>query len=101
MSRTFKTKPSKFKYESYTKDYIKIPGTWHHIWCKTTKTKKRKEVDTEDHWMGSGPSWFKNMFMNRPQRYAGRTWEKTVLREVDIEDTDPPGVSHKPHVYFY
>ena len=37
----------------------------------------------------------------RPQRRAGRVWEHKVLKELDLEDCDPPGVGHKPHVYYY
>jgi hypothetical protein len=65
----------------------------------TTKPKRRREVDTEDHWM-STPSWWTNMKMNRPARHKGRTWERKVLVE-DLEETDPPGVSHKPHIYWW
>jgi hypothetical protein len=106
MSRTYKDKPSKFKYEPWDKDRISFSyiedGYFYYgsMYGKTTKTKKRKEVDTEWHWMGSGPSWFKRMFMNVPQRRAGRIWERKVLFE-DIEETDAPGVSHKPHIYWW
>jgi hypothetical protein len=67
---------------------------------KTTKTKKRKEVDTEYHWMNT-PSWWVHEFMQVPQRAAGKVWEKKVLKEIDLEDTDPPGVSRKPHMYYW
>jgi len=60
MSRTNKDKPDKFLHEAYDKDYIQIPGTWYHIWAKTSRTKKRKTLDTEWHWMGT-PSWWNNL----------------------------------------
>jgi hypothetical protein len=76
---------------SYTIRYIKLPGV---------KTKKRKELDTDWHWLSATPSWWTRLTMNRPQRRAGRVWEQKVLLE-DLEETDPPGVSHKPHCYYY
>lgn len=43
------------------------------------------------------------MFMNRPQRHKGRMWEKDVVKlDADgIEEADAPGVSKKPHKYFW
>ena len=70
----------------------RIPGP-------TTKPKKRRTQDVEWHWM-STPSWWTRLTMNRPQRRAGRLWERKVLFQ-DLEDADPPGVSHKPHIYFW
>lgn len=99
MSRTYKDKPWKFKYDPYTKDMIPTEG-YGYLLTKTTKTKKRKEVDTEYHWMNT-PSWWTRLRMNRPQRAAGRLWERTVFYELDLEDTDPPGVGKKPHIYYW
>ena len=47
MSRTFKDKPSKLKYDAWDKDRLKVvdPKLYyytHYIWEKTTKTKKKK-----------------------------------------------------------
>lgn len=115
MSRTYKDKPSKLTHEPWDKDtlrfeyegerldyYTNEPKTYigyGHLDLPTTKTKKRKEVDTEEHWM-STPSWWTHLCMNKPQRRAGRIWEATVLRE-DIEETDAPGVSKRPHIYYW
>lgn len=100
MSRTFKDKPYKFKYDSYTKDYIFTEGYGYRM-GKTTKTKKRKEMDTEGHWM-STPSWWTRLVMNRPQRRAGRIWEASVKNRQSIDETlDFPGVGRKPHCYFW
>ncbi len=77
---------------SYSVRYIKLPGV---------KTKKRKEVDTDWHWLRGSPSWWTRLTMNRPQRRAGHMWEQKVLLETDLENTDPPSVSYKPHVYYY
>jgi hypothetical protein len=65
-------------------------------------TKKKKNVDTENHWMTT-PMWYIREFMNQPQRAKGRQWEKTVLK-VDINDLDAidyPSVSRKPHLYYW
>lgn len=66
---------------------------------KTTKPKRRKHEDIEDHWM-STPSWWTRLMMNKPQRRRGHVWERKVLFE-DLDETDPPSVSHKPHIYYY
>lgn len=49
------------------------------------------------------PSWFTRMFMTKPQRHRGRMWEKDVVKldTSELEDTDPPDVSKKPHKYFW
>jgi hypothetical protein len=70
--------------------YVDKPGVF---------TKKRKEVDTEWHWM-STPSWWTRLTMNKPQRRKGRVWERKVLFQ-ELEEVDPPGVGHKPHQYYY
>ena len=79
--------------------------TYNHIYymeLPTTKPKQPKHVDTEYHWM-STPSWWTRLVMNRPQRRAGRIWERnaahTVKEELDVLDT--PSVSHKPHQYYW
>ena len=70
-----------------------------YIYAPTTKPKRRKGEDVEWHWM-STPSWWTRLVMNRPQRREGRLWERKVHFE-DIEETDPPGVSKKPHIYYW
>lgn len=69
MSRTYKDKPAKVRLEPWDKD------GYGYIWLPTTKTKKRKEVDTKDHWMSTPSAWTRLM-MNRPQRRASHLWEK-------------------------
>ncbi len=99
MSRSYKDSRRKYHFKDYwTLDWIPLEGYGHRL-GKTSKPKLRKEVDTEDHWM-STPSWWTRLVMNRPQRRAGRLWERKVLFE-DIEETDSPGVSHRPHIYYY
>lgn len=81
----------------------KIPFTWidyRRLKVKTTKPKRRKEVDTEWHWMTT-PSWWNRCFNNVPQRRKGRAWERKVLFEANIEETDPPVFSKKPHKYYW
>jgi hypothetical protein len=129
MSRTYKDKPNRLKYDRYDKDMVvysteEVERDHHielkngefvrvdwpeeewrtytrisYIYGKTSKTKKRKEQDCEWHWM-STPSWWTRLTMNRPQRRQGKLWERAVLFE-DIEEADPPGVGHKPHNYYW
>lgn len=105
MSRTYKDKPYKTHPSYWRNDdgdyYQPIPElTWYVIKKKTSKPKKRKEVDIECHWM-STPGWWIRLCSNRPQRRAGHIWETNVHREVDLEDTDPPGVGRRPHIYYW
>ncbi len=99
MSRTNKDVPSKFKREPWDIDWIWCEN-YRHRNAKTKKTKKRKEVDTEDHWM-STPGWWVKMTMNRPERREHHLLERKVLREIDIEDVDFPDLGRKPHIYYY
>ena len=105
MSRTYKDKPYKLHpaYWRNDNEYISAGNPsfpWAVVKKKTSKPKKRKEVDTEVHWM-STPSEWTRLMMNRPMRAAGRAWEAQVLKEIDLEDTDPPSVGRKPHIYYW
>lgn len=122
MSRTYKDKPAKFRFpESYDWrwDCEKIPyeytySPWgtedpvtviRHVYRQLpgVKTKKRREVDCNWHWMGSTPSWWTRLTMNRPQRREHHLWEQIASRTPleSLEDLDTPNVSKKPHVYYY
>jgi hypothetical protein len=114
MSRTFKDKP--YKIRQPTSDY------WHDsemiqytivdefsneeytrhrpIQLPTTKPKRRKELDTENHWM-STPSWHNHLYNNIPRRREGRHFERTIHLIDDIEEADPPEFSKKPHKYYW
>ena len=102
MSRTYKDKPSKLKYTAWDKDRERIKGTFYYINLPTTKPKKRKEVDTEWHWMGT-PSWWTSLFMNRPQRRRCKLWQRDALKTCldSLEDLDKPSISRKPHIYYW
>lgn len=98
MSRTTKDKPSKLKFD-YDTDRV-MTENWRYRQLPTTKPKKRKELDTEDHWR-STPSWWTKMTMIRPERRAAHLLEKKSLRVVDIEDMDFPDLGKKPHCYYW
>ncbi len=120
MSRTHKDRPHKLKPEaSWDHDMVRIEGSNRFSNCilqlPTTKTKKRKEVDSEFHWMTT-PSWFIREFMNKPQRRQNKLWEAHFknrhIKEwcncmLDkptmhwIENLDTPSVSRKPEVYYW
>lgn len=98
MSRTYKDKPYKLKHEPWDKDRGIIEGTWRFVELPTTKTKKRKEVDTECHWMTT-PSWWNRIWHNRPERRKA-----TVLLAslpADLDEVDVPDLGRKPHIYFW
>lgn len=88
MSRTHKDKPSKILYPDYRNE---------------SGCKKRKEVDSEWHWMNT-PSWWTRLFMNVPIRREGKAFEKDAVKVIDVElleDIDKPNVSKKPHKYYW
>lgn len=126
MSRTYKDKKwtLRFPEYDYTKDREAVPyeayrrrydwetSNWiitdevitryYYLPKKGVKTKKRRKIDTNWHWM-STPSWWTRLMMNRPQRRAAHLWEKEAQKtEVEsLEDLDIPNVSHKPHKYYW
>ena len=102
MSRTYKDKPSKIKHESWNKDRERIEGTFYYIDLPTTKAKKRKELDTEEHWMNT-PGWWIRLVMNRPQRRKCKLWERDALKSNldSLDDLDNPIISRKPHIYYW
>ena len=103
MSRTLKDRPSRVQHTAWDIDYI-----WNDRYgyrkAKTSKPKLRRAVDTEDHWM-STPSWWTHLCMIKPQRRAGRIWEASFVNSYidmwELEEVDAPGVSNKPHIYYY
>ena len=59
--------------------------------------KKKKNVDTEYHWMTT-PSWWNRMQHTRPERRR----VKIALSQVsDVEEADIPDLGRKPHMYFW
>jgi len=122
MSRTYKDKPWKFKNPEaydYTWGAEKIPYEYQYqpwgteepvtvtrYWYKPipgAKTKKKKHVDCDWHWLQSTPSWWTRMMMNRPQRRESRLWEHDAERiSLDsLEELDYPLVGKKPHIYYW
>lgn len=130
MSRTYKDKPWKFSHpesrwdfgteqlsylsERRIYEYDLEKGSWgytgetepcvrfFHKQIPGVKTKKKKRVDCEWHWMTT-PGWFIKEFMNRPQRAKGRMWEKKITKVAleDLDLLDTPSVGRKPHVYYW
>lgn len=96
MSRTKKDRPERVKHpEDFDEN-----GRWKF---NNERTKKRKELDTEWHWMTT-PSWWINLFMTRPQRKQAQIWEQELkkIREMEeLDDLDTPNVSKKPHKYYW
>jgi hypothetical protein len=100
MSRTLKDRPSKIKHEPWDKDRVRYWDDCNYMCYQlpTTKTKKRKEVDTEDHWMTT-PGWWVRLTMNRPQRREVHLWERKALFS-DIEELIQPA-KKVGHVYYW
>lgn len=122
MSRTYKDKPARVRFpeaydwrwscEKVPYDYTYSPygvedpvTVTRYLYRELpgVKTKKKREVDSEWHWMGSTPSWWTRMTMNRPQRREAHLWEHDVARTPleELEEVDKPNASHKPHIYYY
>lgn len=109
MSRTYKDRPNRVRYEPWDKDrspiYIEYKDCvlrYSYLFNKTTKTKKRKKVDTEEYWYPT-PGWWTRLMMNKPQRRAGSLWEQEVVRTniQELDNLDTPSVSRKPHIYYW
>jgi hypothetical protein len=100
MSRTNKDKPDKIRFPK--KDNWVFTEGYGTRKLPTIEPKKRKEVDSEWHWMGTPSAWTRLM-MNRPQRRAGSLWERRVVTtSIDsIEEEDVPSVSRAPHCYYW
>ena len=99
MSRTYKDKPHEFKFDAYDKDRI-LTENWSYRQLPTTKTKKRREVDTEDHWMSTPSAWTRLM-MIRPERREAHLLEAAALKAANLEDFDFPNKRKKPHIYYW
>ena len=116
MSRTFKDKPYRLTHEPWDKDTIHVPAiqtytlwrtkekveidTFIHLQLPTTKTKKRKTKDTEDHWMTT-PGWWIRLMMGRPERRSANMLTHKALLLADIEEIDIPDLKRKPHIYYW
>ena len=105
MSRTYKdikrVKLMRYYKERWETEYYRDIPELQFYWLKKpgVTPKKRKEVDTEDHWM-STPSWWTKMTMIKPERKATkRLLHKAILQ--DIEEVDIPDTGRKPHIYFW
>jgi hypothetical protein len=61
---------------------------------------KQRKFGANWRWMNT-PSWWVNLMMTRPQRKAGKTWERQAATSRDVEELDTPSVSRKPHHYFW
>jgi hypothetical protein len=95
MARTKKDAPPHIRF-GFEKE-----NSW---WSKEDLPKKRKRVDTEWHWLCETPSWWTNLFMNRPQRRKFRRLEREIQKIYDIdelEDIVEPESGHKPHHYYW
>jgi hypothetical protein len=122
MSRTYKDKPWKFKnpeayswtwgtekipYEKTVLDWrTGEPKTITGYWYKEIpgmKSKKKKDLDCEWHWMSSTPSEWTRTMMNRPQRREYHLLEHEAVKTPldSLEEFDIPDYKKKPHIYYY
>lgn len=105
MSRTYKdikrVKLMRYYKERWETEYYRDIPELQFYWLKKpgVTPKKRKEVDTKDHWM-STPSWWTHMTMIKPERRAARLLERKALIS-DLEDFDIPDTGRKPHIYYW
>lgn len=108
MSRTLKDKPWKYKCPEQQWDYKYYANEDRYwFWYQALKkpgvlTKKKRSY--EDYHGMSTPMWWIRVHMNRPQRRASRVWEAEVVKISNLEEVDMldnPGVSRKPHIYYW
>lgn len=101
MSRTYKDKPSKLRFPS-SDNWVYTEG-YHKRELPTIEPKKRKELDTEWHWLHGTPSWWNNLFHTRPIRGNFRKFTKALLKSgvEDIVDCYEPSDSKSPHKYYW
>jgi hypothetical protein len=91
MSRTNKDKPDRLR---FPKEFQK----------PHERELSKKEQDTVWDWSKATPSWWTNLFMNRPQRREAQQWERDIQKINDLEELeelDKPNVSKKPHKYYW
>ena len=125
MSRTYKDKPDKLRWPEARWDwdcdriavekplhtYNRETGNWEdlvgtytsYVYLQRPGVKvKRKRSYREWDWMNT-PMWWIREMMNRPQRVAGKQWERKVVQlPIDmLEDEDTPSVGRKPHIYYW
>ena len=105
MSRTYKDRPARINYPEEQWNYRY--GTqdpmdvlyFRHLERASIIKKKKKNVDTNHHWMTT-PSWWTRLTMNRPQRRNSKMWETKVVGKKPTElDTKIPQSSVKNHTY--
>lgn len=99
MSRTYRRKPSSKRHFSYyflTHESIFIKtdfGTYHHIWVKRDTESKEYKRDMAKFYSDSGtfkfkepgPSWFRNLYTERPQRREAKRQLHKYLLDQEFE----------------
>lgn len=94
MSRTTKDKSFKLRHPEWA-TYSYWEGKSAYL-----NTKKRKELDTEFHWM-STPGWWNKLMHTRPERRKIKVM-LTVLTGLEcLDDVDVPDLGRKPHIYYW
>lgn len=73
-----------------------IPGLPTNI----TPRKKKRNIDTEWHWMNT-PSWWIREMMTRPQRAEVRACIYRTLKCDNMEDAPLFPLTKKPHIYYW
>lgn len=100
MSRTYKEiRRRKDLTEYWKQDRVPVVGFGGWRLTKTTKPKRRKTVDTEDHWMTT-PGWWIRLKMNGPQRKLANKQTRLAVN-TDVEEVDIADCGRKPHIYFW
>lgn len=116
MSRTYKDKPTKVRFPesrhemveyTYVREdyYTGVPheGVGHWYRKGPAGPKLKRVQDNDYHWLQSTPSWWVNLYMNRPQRARARAWERKTLKVAlaELDAVDKPSVNKKPHLYYW
>ena len=94
MSRTYRRKatdPTDKKWS--VSEHVRIEGTWSYIWVPYPKNSNEYKKGSAKYHSDAGthnckepgPSWFRNLYTERPQRQEARQQLKKFMNDPDFE----------------
>lgn len=97
MSRTFKDRPTKLRWDDHWANWFNAP-----LWKRKTGPKKKRLKDSVWRWIHQTPGWHVSMFSEVPARAEARAWEHAAVRHSgDYVDLDTPRHPKSKLVYYW